>query len=102
MDPDPNPDPTPFFSDFKDGKQCFCFTFFLITYSTCRHIIVCLIKFKFLLKNFLYKHYFIPLNTLMRKGKDPDPYLLLMDPDPGGPKKHTDPADPDPQQWFEG
>jgi hypothetical protein len=32
------------------------------------------------------KHYFSPLNTLMRKGKDPDPdsYLLLTD--PGGPK----------------
>ncbi len=23
-----------------------------------------------------------------------------MDPDPGGPKKHADPADPDPQHWF--
>ncbi len=33
----------------------------------------------------------------MRKGKDPDPdpYLWLMDPDPGGPK-HADPADPNP------
>ncbi len=26
------------------------------------------------------------LNTFMRKGKDPDPYLWLMDPDPGGQK----------------
>jgi hypothetical protein len=36
------------------------------------------------------RHYFSPLNTLMRKGKDlepdPDPHLFLMDPDPGGPK----------------
>ena len=36
------------------------------------------------------KHYFSPLNTFMRKGKvpdpEPDPYLWLMDPDPGGPK----------------
>ncbi len=36
------------------------------------------------------KHYFSLLNTFMRKGKDPDlepdPYLWLMDPDPGGPK----------------
>jgi hypothetical protein len=34
----------------------------------------------------------------MRKGKnlDPDPYLRLKDPDPGGPK-HVDPPDPDPQ-----
>ncbi len=31
-------------------------------------------------------HYFSPLNTIVRKGKDPvldpDPYLWLMDPDP--------------------
>jgi hypothetical protein len=34
------------------------------------------------------RHYFSPLNTFMRKGKDPDPdpHLWLMDPDPGGPK----------------
>ncbi len=32
----------------------------------------------------------------MRKGKDPNPYLWLMDPDPGGPKH----ADPDPQHWY--
>ncbi len=49
-----------------------------------RHIIFSLKKFNFLLKfrvKILFcKHYF-------RKGKDPepDPYLWLMDPDPGGP-----------------
>ncbi len=36
------------------------------------------------------KHYFSPLDTFMRKGKDPepdpDPYFGLMDPDQGGPK----------------
>ncbi len=34
------------------------------------------------------KHYFSPLNMIMRKGKNPDPYLWLtdQDPDPGGPK----------------
>jgi hypothetical protein len=38
------------------------------------------------------RHYFSPLNTFMRKGKDPepepDPHLLRMDPgpDPGGAK----------------
>jgi hypothetical protein len=32
------------------------------------------------------RQYFSPLNTFMRKGKDPDPTLSLMDPDPGGPK----------------
>ncbi len=36
------------------------------------------------------RHYISPLNTFTRKRKDPeperDPYLKLMDPDPGGPK----------------
>ncbi len=42
-------------------------------------------------ENFLLKFYFVSiisvlLNTFMRKGKDPDLYLWLMDPDPGGQK----------------
>ncbi len=45
---------------------------------------------KICIKILFCKHYFSPLNTFMRKGKDPDPepdpYLWLMDPDPGGPK----------------
>jgi hypothetical protein len=37
---DPTRDPTPFFSDFKDTKIIFFLSyFFLITYSTTRHII---------------------------------------------------------------
>ncbi len=32
------------------------------------------------------KHYVSPLNASMRKGKDQDPDIWLMDPDPGGPK----------------
>jgi hypothetical protein len=32
-------------------------------------------------------HYFSPLNTFMRKGKDPE-----LDPDPE--------SDPDPQHWY--
>jgi hypothetical protein len=32
MDPDPTPDPTSFFSDFKDAKKIFFSFFFLITY----------------------------------------------------------------------
>ncbi len=32
------------------------------------------------------RHYFSPLNTFMRKGKDPNPHFWLMDPDPKGPK----------------
>ncbi len=39
---------------------------------------------KFCVKILFCTHYFSPLNTSMRKGKDPDPYLWLMDPD--GPK----------------
>ncbi len=37
-------------------------------------------------------HYFSPLNSFMRKGKDPDPHLWLMDPDPGGPKTSGSPT----------
>ncbi len=48
------------------------------------HIIFSLKNVIFLLKLcvkiLFYKHYFSPLNTFMRKGKDP--YLWLMDPDP--------------------
>jgi hypothetical protein len=61
MYPDPTPDPTPFIIDFKDAKK----KIFL-------HILFC-------------RHYFSPLNTFMRKGKDPEP-----------PQKH---ADPDPKYW---
>ncbi len=61
-------------------------------------------KFNFLLKLWVKilfcRHYFSPLNTSMRKGKDPDPdpyYLRLMDPEPGG-QKHADPDPvPDPE-----
>ncbi len=49
---------------------------------------------KFCVKILFCKHYSSLLNTFMRKEKDPDPYLWLMD--PGGPK----PADPDPQHCF--
>jgi hypothetical protein len=42
---------------------------------------------KFCVKILFFKLYFSPLNTFIRKGKDPDP---------GGPK---DP-DPDPQHWM--
>jgi hypothetical protein len=49
-----------------------------------------MVKVKFFARKLLY--YFSPLNTFMRKGKDPDPK-----PDPGG-LKHTDPTDPDPDE----
>ncbi len=46
---------------------------------------------KMLCWNFICMPYFSPLNTFMRKGKDPDPYLRLMDPDPEGPKTSGSP-----------
>ena len=49
-----------------------------------KNVILCSIFF--CCENLFCKHYFSPLNIFMRKGKDPDPYLWLMDPDSGGPK----------------
>ncbi len=46
------------------------------------------------------KHYFTPLNTFMRKEKDPDPYLCLMDSDPGGPKTSGSCFGSGFQNWF--
>ncbi len=62
-----DPDPTPFFSDFKDAKKKFHIFFLQLTRSL-KNLIFC--------QNFC-KHYFSPLNSLMRKGKDPDldPYF---------------------------
>jgi hypothetical protein len=37
MDPDPTPDPTPFFNDFKDVKKKISY-FFLITYPQVHHL----------------------------------------------------------------
>ncbi len=60
-------------------------------------VIICLmIKNKFLARNFckilFCNPYISQLHTFMRKGKDldPDPYLLLRDPDAdsGGPKTY--------------
>jgi hypothetical protein len=75
MDPDPTPDQTPFFLDFKDAKKNSYF-FLLLAH---RHIIFSL-KNLVLGQNFELKFYFAgisfsPLNTFMRKGMDPDPYL---------------------------
>ncbi len=86
MDPDPTPDPTPFFSDFKVApKNCSPY-FFLINYPQAHYLSLHKIFLKFCVKILFCKHYFSPLNIFLRKGKDPDPYLWLMDPDPGGPK----------------
>ncbi len=80
---DPDPNPTPFFSDFKNAKQNFFHISFL--QLTRRHINFCF-KDKFCVKILFCQHYFSPLNTFMRKGKDPDPYILLTDRNPGRPK----------------
>jgi len=74
MDPDPTPDPTPF---FINCKKIFFFFFFLITCPQAYHLHSK--KLKFLLK-FCVTVYFRPLNTFMRKGQDtePDPDLWLM------------------------
>ncbi len=65
LDPDTTLDPTSFYSDFKDAKKNIFFIFFLITYPQAHNL-----KIKFLAK----MHYYRPLNTFMRKGKDPDLY----------------------------
>ncbi len=49
---------------------------------------------KFCVKILFCKHYFSPLNTFMRKGKDRDPDLWLMDPDSEGPKTCGSPTLP--------
>jgi hypothetical protein len=59
---------------------------FLIDFKKAKEKIIFFVKMVFC------RHYFTPLNTFKRKGKDleldpdPDPHLRLMDPDPGGPK----------------
>jgi hypothetical protein len=70
MDPDPTPNPTPFFRDFKDAKKKF-FVFFSSNLSA--GTLSSVLKIYFFAKNFFGKHYFRPLNTFMRKEKDPDP-----------------------------
>ncbi len=73
---------------FKDAKKKFFCTFFLITCPQVHHLQSkkCDFLLKVCVKMLFCRHYFSPLNTFMRKEKDPDPHLLLMDPDPGGPK----------------
>jgi hypothetical protein len=74
---DPIPDPTPFFNDFKDAKKNFSPYFSFITCPQAHHLQYKKFNFwlKFCVKNFIGRHCFNPLNTFMRKGKDPDSYL---------------------------
>jgi hypothetical protein len=78
-DPDPTPNPTSLFIDFKNAKQKKFHIFF--SQLAHRYIIFSQNNFYFFLKlcvtMFFCRYYFSPLNTFMRKGKDPDP-----EPDP--------------------
>jgi hypothetical protein len=68
-DPDPNstPDPTPFFIDFKDAKKIY----FHLQSKKLN------IFLKFCVNMIFCRHYINPLNTFMRKGKDPEPNPYL-------------------------
>jgi hypothetical protein len=61
---------------FKDERKNFCIYFFPDNLSTGTLFSVAKITFfcfKISVKILFCKHYFSPLNTFMRKGKDPDP-----------------------------
>jgi hypothetical protein len=70
-DPGPTPDPTPLFSDFEDANSRF------VSQNLPAGTLSSALKFDFLLKccvQILFcEHYFNPLNTFVRKGKEPDP-----------------------------
>jgi hypothetical protein len=63
MDPDPNP----FFSDFKDAKKIFFL--YIFSYSLLTNTLFSVFKKLFFVKILFLKQYFSPLNTFMRKGK---------------------------------
>jgi hypothetical protein len=72
MDPDPTPDPTPFFGDFKDATKNSIF----LSYNLPAGTLSSVLKIYFLQKicvKILFCNYFSPLSTFMKKGKDPDP-----------------------------
>jgi hypothetical protein len=63
MDPDQNP--TPLFSDFKDAN----IFFYIFSYNLPAGTLSSVLKIKFFAKNFRFlfcMHYFSPLNTFMR------------------------------------
>jgi hypothetical protein len=80
---DPVPDPTPFFSNFVDAKKKKNFIFFSynLPAGTISSVLNILLLLKFCVQILFCKHYFSPLNTFTRKGKDPDP-KPEPDPDP--------------------
>jgi hypothetical protein len=76
MDPDPTPDPTPFFSDFEDSKKIFFFPYFFY-YNLPAGTLSSFLKIKLFAKNFVLNFIsqvlFHSAQHLLRKGKDPDP-----------------------------
>ncbi len=81
MDPDLSPTP---FSQWLQGCKTKSFFLKFFSYNLPTGTLSSVLKFFFLLLKFCVKilfckHYFSPLNTFMRKGKDPDPdsYLWL-------------------------
>jgi hypothetical protein len=86
MGPEPTPDPTPFFIDFKDARNFF-FTFrsYNLPVGTLSFILFYFLL-KFCGKNLFCKHYFSPLNPFMKKGNDPEIREA---------QKHADSSDPD-------
>jgi hypothetical protein len=78
QDPHPTPDPTTSLI-LRMLKKYFFSYFFLIICPQAHHLQSTKLNFllKFCVNIFICRHYFSPLNTFMRKGKDPDP-----EPDP--------------------
>ncbi len=69
-----DPDPTPFFIDFKDTRKIIFFHIFSFNLPAGTLSSVLKILPKNLATIFFCKHFFSPLNTFIRKWKDPDPY----------------------------
>ncbi len=96
---DPDPDPAIFVIDLQDPnkkanlKKVFLLLLFEYTFTS---------FFKDKKSKWSHKtvgiKVFLTIFAWWWKEPDPDPYLWLMVPDPGGPKQ-TDPTDPDPQHW---
>ncbi len=83
MDPDPTPDPAFFVPDLQDINKnyFFCFYYFLKVQLHNFSKIKKIIKKSQNSRN-------LAIFAWWEKDPDPDPYLWLTDPDPGGPKTY--------------
>jgi hypothetical protein len=83
-----DPDPTPFFSDFKDAKKYFISIFSYNLPAGILSSVIAKILFvaKILCLNPILQTLLQTAQPFMRKGKDPDPdpHLSKTDLDPGG------------------